>query len=99
MKSMNRALLLSVVAMWATAACSSEPESEHVGQSSQAAVLLNCANTQLNTACDPDGATTTLGQCDGLCTFDPTSPSGKLVCRPIVDLGKSDLAGYLCGSG
>src|SRR5258706_11120875 len=90
-------LALCLSALWIGVACSSESEPESVGKKQLA--LLNCSTSQFGSACDPDGAVALLGECDGLCTFDKTSPSGKVVCTPISDLGLANLEHYLCGSG
>src|SRR5260221_9937878 len=91
-------LLLCLPVLWIAAACSSESPPEPVSSTHQRA-LLSCPTPQFGAACDPDGAAVALGECDGLCTFDKASPSGRIVCTPITDLALPNLDNYLCGAG
>ncbi|HWZ88017.1 MAG TPA: hypothetical protein VNW92_04185, partial [Polyangiaceae bacterium] len=97
MKALSRVSLLLLLGASVLAACSSSDPEPSVAQSREA-LLLPCPTPQFGMACDPDGAGV-LGECDGLCGFDATSPSGKIVCNPIATLGVPNLDHYLCGSG
>ena len=96
MNARSRKLVLGLSSLSLWAACSSDQEPESVGETQQRADLLACPTPQFGMACDPDGNTAVLGPCEGLCGFDETSPSGKIVCIPIVDLGLLNLDDRLC---
>ena len=103
MRARSTTLVISLSAVWIWTACSSEsppePGNPEGVQKTSERVQLSCPNARFGAACDPDGDTPTFGECDGLCTFENPSPSGRVVCTPITDLALPNLEHYLCGSG
>ncbi len=93
-----------VIVMWTAAAvviaaCSDEDRVEERVSVATAAARFECPPVRFGMACDPDPSGSSYGECDGLCTFDTSSPSGRTVCVRIAELGMPHLENYLCGDG